>query len=253
MDTAAPRSAVERADAPSKWRRALGFVITTGLVVSGCVAGGSGAGGTPGAAGENESVPTVSASPTEPATTSEPTSAPAEEASSPVVADVPIRSSAPDAQEAVVVDEPQRLRVPELNIDMPVAPVGVEPGGEMEIPEDAGVAGWYQYGPAPAEGTGNAVMAAHVDSPQGLGPFGRLLEVEEGALIEVESASGEWLTYEVVDVEQTDKRDVDLEGVFAQDGPAQLVLVTCGGAWDAGRGHYDDNVIVTAIPANGIS
>lgn len=123
----------------------------------------------------------------------------------------------------------------------------------MEIPDSAAVAGWYQYGPAPSEEAGNAVMAAHVDSPQGLGPFGRLLNVTEGAVIEVESASGEQVTYEVVDVEQTDKREVDLSQVFADDGPAQLVLVTCGGAWDAGRGHYDDNVIVTAVPANGIS
>jgi hypothetical protein len=36
---------------------------------------------------------------------------------------------------------------------------------------------------------------------------------------------------------------------FAQDGPARLVLVTCGGHYDATRHTYEDNLLVTATPA----
>ncbi|WP_082095982.1 class F sortase [Demequina flava] len=226
-----------RPDARSPWRRMLGFVVTSGLVVSGCVAGGmSGAG-----ASDVDAAPVPTTSPS----VSSPL--PAVSASArPVVDEVPIRSSAPDDQEKIEVDEPVSVAVPSLNIDMPVVPVGVEPDGAMEIPEDAGDAGWYKFGPAPSELQGNAVIAAHVDSPQGLGPFGRLPGVTVGAVVTVASAGGGSLTYEVTDVEQTDKNEVDLSAVFAEDGPAQLILVTCGGNWDAGRGHYDDNVVVTA-------
>ena len=38
------------------------------------------------------------------------------------------------------------------------------------------------------------------------------------------------------------------DGVFARSGPARLVLVTCGGPFDAATGHYLDVVVVTAVP-----
>ena len=57
---------------------------------------------------------------------------------------------------------------------MAVDPVGVRDDGEMEIPEDADRAGWYQFGPAPADPAGATVIAAHVDSVQtGIGQFAR--------------------------------------------------------------------------------
>jgi hypothetical protein len=36
--------------------------------------------------------------------------------------------------------------------------------------------------------------------------------------------------------------------VFRRTGPARLVLVTCGGPFDAATGHYRDDVVVTAVP-----
>jgi hypothetical protein len=35
--------------------------------------------------------------------------------------------------------------------------------------------------------------------------------------------------------------------VYAADGKARLVLVTCGGPFDAASGHYLDDLIVTAV------
>ena len=36
--------------------------------------------------------------------------------------------------------------------------------------------------------------------------------------------------------------------IYTRTGAARLVLVTCGGPFDARAGHYRDNVIVTATP-----
>jgi hypothetical protein len=36
--------------------------------------------------------------------------------------------------------------------------------------------------------------------------------------------------------------------VFRRTGPPRLVLVTCGGPFDAATGHYPDDVVVTAAP-----
>ena len=37
--------------------------------------------------------------------------------------------------------------------------------------------------------------------------------------------------------------------VFARTGPPQLVLISCGGPFDAERGSYRDNIAVFAMPA----
>ena len=47
-------------------------------------------------------------------------------------------------------------------------------------------------------------------------------------------------------VEQTTKTVIDWSAYFRRDGEPRLVLVTCGGEWDAQRQSYDDNVTVTA-------
>ena len=36
--------------------------------------------------------------------------------------------------------------------------------------------------------------------------------------------------------------------IFTRTGERRLVLVTCGGPFDAARRRYRDNVIVTALP-----
>lgn len=36
--------------------------------------------------------------------------------------------------------------------------------------------------------------------------------------------------------------------VYSTNGPSRLFLVTCGGRFDPGSGHYEDNVVLTAVP-----
>ena len=144
---------------------------------------------------------------------------------------------------------PSRLVIPSLGLDMGIAPVGIAPDSTMEIPESASVAGWYEHGRAPASGIGNTVVAAHVDdSTIGLGPFAGLKELAEGTQVDVTDAAGTVHSFTVTRVEQTAKTTVDSALLFAREGQQQLVLVTCGGRWDEGRQHYDDNVIVWAEP-----
>ncbi|WP_084101614.1 class F sortase [Demequina sp. NBRC 110051] len=178
---------------------------------------------------------------------------PVDEVTAPhVLGDVEVRSASPAELDVAPVDQPVRLEVAGLDIDMPVVRVGVDETGGMVIPEGALTAGWYEFGPAPGDDAGNAVVAAHVDNAQGLGPFARLLDVEVGERVDVTTESGATIAYEVTDVEQTNKDEVDLTAVFEPDGPPSLVMVTCGGDWQANIGHYADNVIVTAIPVDDV-
>ncbi|MDN4480731.1 class F sortase [Demequina muriae] len=196
---------------------------------------------------------TPSTSPSSPSVASAPPVGPSVgEVRAPVfLGEVEISDTSPETLAELRAVPPERLVVDSLEIDMPVTSVGLEGDGAMEIPESAATAGWYRYGPAPGGEAGNAVLAAHVDDAViGLGPFSRLLDIDEGARIVIDSADGTETPYEVTRVEKTDKREVDMGLVFDRAGPAQLVLVTCGGRFDWDTGHYEDNVVVYATPVN---
>ncbi|WNB85833.1 class F sortase [Cellulomonas sp. ATA003] len=176
---------------------------------------------------------------------------PTRDASSGTVADVPVRSAALDAAATVpTAVTPVALTIPELDITLPVDPVGVAGDGQMEIPPLAERGGWYRFGASPADAAGTAVIAAHVDSvaSAGLGPFARLPDAEVGDVVDVTLADGGVRRYAVTAVTRQAKPEVAWGDVFARDGAHRLVLVTCGGTFQRDVGHYTDNVIVTAEP-----
>ncbi|MDQ2624550.1 MAG: class F sortase, partial [Actinomycetota bacterium] len=79
-----------------------------------------------------------------------------------------------------------------------------------------------------------------------LGPFAALAEAREGDEIEVRLEDGSTVTYVVETVDRQTKTGIDWDEVFVRDGPARLVLITCGGRFVRDLGHYEDNVLVTA-------
>lgn len=143
---------------------------------------------------------------------------------------------------------PSRLRIPAIGVDAAVGPVGVEPDGQMTVPTDVDEIGWYRHGPVPGT-TGSAVLAGHVDSrTQGRGAFFSLDRLAPGDEVEVTDVDGATTTWVVTGRQTIDKDVLPVEEVFRRDGPARLVLVTCGGAFDGSARSYRSNVIATAEP-----
>ena len=139
---------------------------------------------------------------------------------------------------------PTRVAVPRLGIDMTVEPQGVLPDGQMALPASPEVAGWYRFGSAPDDPPGATVLAAHVDSKTGIGPFVRLGPAKAGDAVEVWTG-GQQHAYRVTEVYRVDKTQVDGDGLFAVTGSPRLHLVTCTGAYVPGSG-YTDNLVVIA-------
>jgi sortase (surface protein transpeptidase) len=157
-----------------------------------------------------------------------------------------------DDVSSAVADEapavPTRLRIPAIDADAPLDPVGLEPSGGMEIPEDVSRVGWYEPGVVPGQ-PGSAVLAGHVDSrTQGAGVLFRLRELDVDDEIVLE-ADGEEQRWRIVARTSYPKQALPLEEIFAWDGPARLVVITCGGDFDAEAGAYEDNIVVHAVPA----
>ncbi len=192
-----------------------------------------------------------------PAPTPTPTPTPADDTAEPRTATpsppkVDTKSALLDDVNAEQEPSPTQLRVDAIGIsDSPIDAVGIEPDGSMEIPTDVSRIGWYEYGPAPGEPEGSAVLTAHIDNrTQGKGVFYDLDALDPGDVVEVGMSDGTSRTFVVHEVRQIPKVELPTGKLFRRDGPARLALITCGGEFDSSSRHYRDNLVVLAKPAD---
>jgi hypothetical protein len=142
---------------------------------------------------------------------------------------------------------PLRLLLADQRIDAPVVPVDVLPGGALDVPEDPSVLGWWRDGGRPGAGRGTVVIDGHVDTrTQGPGVLYRLREMPLGVLVELSSGS-DVRRYIVRAVHSYPKASLPPE-VFDRTGEPRLVLISCGGEFDAATHQYSDNIVVYATP-----
>ena len=155
------------------------------------------------------------------------------------------------APEAPVPAAPATVTLPAVADAVPLVPVGVLPGGGLQLPERPTVLGWYAAGAVPGSAAGTAVVAGHIDSAvYGAGPLEGLLDLAPGDAVTVTDEAGETHSYVVSARASYAKAALPAE-LFRTDGPPQLALVTCGGEFDERTGSYADNVVVLAVPAPG--
>ncbi|MEC5198571.1 hypothetical protein RCH21_000795 [Arthrobacter sp. PL16] len=162
------------------------------------------------------------------------------------VGPVPVRPA--DAAWEPRDPSPVALDIAGTDISVRVLDVGIDDKNAMEIPDSFWEAGWYRYGPAPGAETGNAVIAAHVDSLTEVMPFAQLKDVSIGTIVTVGLEDGRSLTYRVSDVRNVPKATLNGSEIFKRDGDHQLKIITCGGDWLPEEGDYEDNVVLTALP-----
>jgi hypothetical protein len=172
---------------------------------------------------------------------------------------LPIAPTRPTARPAVEISAaeqdlspgnvapPRRIAIPTIGVDAIVDAVGLEPDGSMEIP-DATNAGWYHYGTTPGQSNGSAVIAGHVDHQKAPGVFIDLPRLEVGADIVVTDALGIDRRFVVTERYQVAKDALPAPELFRLNGEPTLTLITCGGNFDRDLRHYDDNIVVRAVP-----
>nr|WP_202420646.1 class F sortase [Actinomadura rayongensis] len=139
---------------------------------------------------------------------------------------------------------PVRLDVPRIGVRTALMKLAKNPDRTVETPPlaRAGEAGWYRLGPAPGS-RGAAVIIGHVDSQRGPAVFYRLGELRPGDRFSVRRADGRTAVFRVDSVERVPKDRFPTERVYADPGYPAIRLITCGGRFDRGTGHYVDNVI----------
>jgi hypothetical protein len=155
-----------------------------------------------------------------------------------------VKSIAPPA--AASPTAPVALTVPALGVRTgQLLGLGIDPAGALEVPPDATTAGWFTLAPTPGS-PGPAVIAGHVDYQGTPGVFQRLGELKPGEEVTVARADGSTAVFETYLVERYAKAQFPTERVYGNTAGPELRLITCGGAFDSGSGHYQDNVVAYA-------
>jgi LPXTG-site transpeptidase (sortase) family protein len=144
---------------------------------------------------------------------------------------------------------PSRVKLARLRIDAPVSAIGIDmKSGALGIPENIKRVGWWRDGATPGDEAGTTLLAGHVDSAKaGAGAFYALKSARRGDVVTV-THGGKTLRYRVTTRKIMRKAALPTS-IYTRTGSPKLVLVTCGGPFDARTGHYRDNVVVTAVPA----
>jgi LPXTG-site transpeptidase (sortase) family protein len=150
---------------------------------------------------------------------------------------------APDPLPFSVAD---RVRIPAIQVDAPVMPVGLDAEGWVDAPppEDPNLAGWFTGAVSPGE-KGTAVVVGHVDNKQGPAVFYGLGALKKGNRVEVRRQDGKTAVFEIYGVEVFAKNDFPGDRVYASKGVPELRVITCGGGFSQQNG-YDGNVVVFA-------
>lgn len=141
---------------------------------------------------------------------------------------------------------PDRVRIPAIQVDAPILPVGLDADGWVAAPppEDPNLAGWFTGAVSPGE-KGTSVVVGHVDNARGPAVFYGLGALKKGNRVEIARKDGKTAVFEIYGVEVFSKYDFPGDRVYASKGTAKLRVITCGGGFTQQDG-YDGNVVAFA-------
>ncbi|MBP0461335.1 sortase domain-containing protein [Streptomyces montanisoli] len=158
---------------------------------------------------------------------------------------------------------PVRLYAPAIHLSADVLPLALDGAGAIEVPgfADAAKAGWYALGPRPGQ-PGPAVFVGHRDAPDNVyrhgrrvggrhlknGAFAKIGRLHPGDRVEVERGDGSRVAFRVTRIGTYRTDRFPTARVYAPSRRPELRLITCGGLI-APDGHWDANVVVTAVAA----
>ncbi|HEX6258243.1 MAG TPA: class F sortase [Candidatus Saccharimonadales bacterium] len=143
-------------------------------------------------------------------------------------------------------NEPMLIRLPSINTTAFIQGVGVDQRGEIAVPNNVHLVGWFTQGAKPGE-PGLSIIDGHVSGPTVEAVFAKLPRIKVGDQFEVEQADRTVLRYKVVDRKAVATAEA-ASFLFSQD-PAiasQLNLITCIGTFDHKTRSYDKRLIVAA-------
>ncbi len=153
-------------------------------------------------------------------------------------------AAALSSQEQASVELPVRLKIPVIDVDSTVIPVGLTSDGAMGVPKGPNEVVWFNLGPRPGE-NGSAVIAGHYGWKNNIpAVFDNLHKLSKGDKISVEDEKGVTTTFVVREIRTYSKDDAASDVFASGDGKVHLNLITCTGAWNKAEKTRSDRLIV---------
>lgn len=159
------------------------------------------------------------------------------------------KASKPAATQPVdAFGPPAWLDLPTLHVRARVENV-VTHSGILAVPDDPAKVGWWTGSVPAGSVAGSTVLDGHVDSAvTGTGALFALTRLAAGDAVSITTATGHVVHYAVTGRRIYTKHQALPPDLFATTGPPRLVLITCGGPFDASTRSYEDNIVVFAAP-----
>lgn len=139
--------------------------------------------------------------------------------------------------------DPVIIRIPKIDLDTSIIPVGLDATGAIAMPNAFDITGWYTGGPTPGQ-IGPAVIVGHVDSIHGIAIFWRLRELVPGDMVSIDRQDGTTANFKVIDIKQFPQDAFPTSEVYGNINYAGLRLITCGGVFNTTTHHYSHNTVV---------
>ncbi len=143
---------------------------------------------------------------------------------------------------------PVSVQIPAIGVDSRLLHLGLNRNGTIQVPSlttRAGEAAWFRYSVTPGQ-IGASVIEGHLDSYGGPAVFFRLGALRPGDRIDVTLADRTTAVFRVTGVRLYSKVRFPASTVYGPARYAALRLITCGGAFDYGTGHYLGSTVVFA-------
>jgi len=181
---------------------------------------------------------------------------PSETAATPAGTDLsgPPAPSPPLASAEKPACVPRGLSIPELGVDAPVVQIGLDEYGNLGVPSDADKkkAGWFPS-TLPGSAQGSVIITGHTYHDETAifrTDFNQIARV--GITVQLPCSGGRTVAYRVTEAKldlgvEDYAAFVDSHRLYATDGPAQVVIITCTD-WNLIRRVYDHRGVLIATP-----
>ncbi len=139
---------------------------------------------------------------------------------------------------------PTRVRIPSINVDSRIIPMGINDKGEMDVPSgDTLGVGWYKFGTKPGN-MGSPVLDAHVYAA-----FEDLDDLKKGERVYVTDENGIEREFVVEESTLYPYDHVPPYELFERADKKRLNLITCAGRPTLDGSTYTKRLIVYAVLA----
>ena len=155
----------------------------------------------------------------------------------------------PGPADPAVSEAPLSLRLPSGRV-VPVQTVSTTRHGQLDVPDDPRIAGWWRGSSGVGDEFGKTLLAAHIDSRrQRLGPFVELYDARPGLPLVLRSA-GLRQGFRVRSVRVIRREALTAHpNLYSRSGTRRLVLVTCAPPYDPAHGGYRNLAVLVAEPS----